>query len=133
MMRRLAITLALALAAGAAIADDLPDVSARYLEPVVDASPRRPHARDRLVEIRRRIQAALRYPLMARERNLEGTVLLRFDIDNAGTPQGVVVHASSGLVSLDSAATAAVAAAAPLPWVYGRLEVPVLFSLESYR
>lgn len=133
MTRGLAVTLALVLAAGAAAADDAPDAAAVSRPRVVDASPPRRHARERLTEIQQRIQAALRYPPMARERKLEGTALLRFDIDRAGVPHEVVVHASSGLPSLDRAATAAVAAAAPLPWVYGRLEVPVQFSLAVRR
>lgn len=132
-MRGLAMTLALVLAAGVAAADDAFDAAAGNRPRVVDASLPLPHARERLVEIQQRIQAALRYPPMARERKLEGTARLRFDIDHAGVPHEVVVHASSGLPSLDRAATAAVAAAAPLPWVYGRLEVPVLFSLESRK
>lgn len=127
------MTLALVLAAGGAVADDAPDVAAGTRLPAVDASPPRRHARDRLAEIQQRIQAALRYPPMARERKLEGTALLRFDIDHSGTPHEIVVRVSSGLASLDHAATAAVVAAAPLPWVYGRLEVPVLFSLEARR
>ncbi len=125
--------LALVLVACTAAADSPTFAAADDLPRVVDASPTRRHARERLVEIQQRIQAALRYPPLARERKLEGTALLRFDIDRAGVPHEVVVHASSGRASLDRAATAAVADAAPLPWVYGRLEVPVLFSLETRR
>jgi len=124
---------ALVLAPFTAAADGTPDAMADSQLLVVDASPTRPHARERLVEIQQRIQAALRYPPLARERKLEGTALLRFDIDHAGNPRDVVVQASSGLALLDRAATAAVADAAPLPWVYGRLQVPVLFSLETRR
>ena len=61
------------------------------------------------------------------------TTRVRFDIAQDGEPHGIVVHDSSGLPSLDRAAEAAVRDAAPLPWVYGRLEVPVLFSLERRR
>ena len=69
----------------------------------------------------------------ARSREIEGTALLRFRIENDGTPRDVTIHASSGLASLDKAATAAVSAAAPLPWVYGRLEVPIVFELETRK
>jgi protein TonB len=99
----------------------------------VDAGPPRSHARERLAEIRERIQAALRYPPTARERAIEGTTWLRFELDRAGNPLRVEVHRSSGRPSLDRAASGAVTAAAPLPWVYGRLEVPVLFALERRK
>ena len=134
MTRRLAIVIALALAAGAATAQGGPDVVAANPQPrFIDAGPPRVHARERLEEIQQRIQAALRYPPVARARELEGTALLRFDIAADGMPRHVVVQASSGLVSLDRAAAAAVADAAPLPWVYGRLEVPVVFALERRK
>lgn len=97
----------------------------------VDAAPPRPTAEQRLLEIRRRIQAVLVYPSLARSAALEGTALVRFDIENDGTPSDVVLYRSSGRPSLDRAAVRAVTASAPLPWVYGRLEVPVRFALES--
>ena len=96
----------------------------------VDATPQGPNAEGRLREIRRRIQAVLAYPPLARSDALEGTALVRFDIERDGSPRGAVVHRSSGRPSLDRAALRAVAASAPLPWVYGRLEVPVRFELE---
>ena len=96
----------------------------------VDAVPDRPGAEERLREIRRRIQAVLVYPPLARSDALEGMARVRFDIARDGTPRGAVVHRSSGRPSLDRAALRAVAASAPLPWVYGRLEVPVRFALE---
>lgn len=122
----------LLLAAGAG-AEDGVALAAAEQPRFVDGAPQLPHARTRLEEIRRRIQRAVVYPALAREREIEGTALVRFDIAHDGTPLDVVVHRSSGRPSLDRAAAAAVDAAAPLPWVYGRLEVPVLFSLESRR
>jgi TonB family protein len=133
-IRQIAIALMLALAAGVAAANAAPEFVAANPQPrFVDAGPRRVHARERLVEIQQRIQAALRYPPVPRSRGLEGTAVLRFDIEADGTPRDVVVHASSGLTSLDRAARAAVDDAAPLPWVYGRLEVPIVFALERRR
>ena len=133
-MRPLSVALALLLAGGLATAEDARNVvAANTPARFVDAAPPRAHARERLVEIQQRIQAALRYPPAAREREIEGTALVRFDIDNDGTPREIVVQDSSGLLSLDRAARAAVAAAAPLPWVYGRLEVPVVFALDRRR
>ena len=99
--------------------------------PFVDAAPPGSTADQRLQEIRRRIQAVLVYPPLARSAALEGTALVRFDIENDGTPSDVVLYRSSGRPSLDRAAVRAVTASAPLPWVYGRLEVPVRFALES--
>ena len=122
--------LAAAPAAGQAPAHVAVLDEAPYL---VDAGPPRRHARERLLDIQRRIQAALQYPPLARSRALEGTTRLRFDIEHDGSVRDVVVHASSGRPSLDRAALAAVDAAAPLPWVYGRLEVPVVFALERRR
>ena len=99
----------------------------------VDAVPRRPSVAERLGEIRRRIQAALVYPPLARQQSVEGVALVRFEIGHDGEAREVRLFRTSGRPSLDRAATRAVAAAAPLPWVYGRLEVPVRFELEERR
>jgi protein TonB len=99
----------------------------------VDAAPPGRSVAERLAEIRRRIQAALVYPRLARQQQLEGEALVRFDIDPDGTPREVELFRSSGMPSLDRAARSAVEHAAPLPWVYGRLEVPVRFELDRRR
>lgn len=96
----------------------------------VDAVPTGPSAAERLAEIRRRIQAALVYPRLARLQQIEGEAQVRFDVARDGGPRDVQLSATSGVPALDRAAVAAVTAAAPLPWVYGRLEVPVRFTLE---
>ena len=70
------------------------------------------------------------YPPLARLRRLEGVALVRFAIAADGRPQELAVSGSTGHAILDRAALAAVEAAAPLPWVYGRLEVPVRFELS---
>ncbi len=97
----------------------------------VDAAPRGPSVAERLAEIRRRIQAALIYPPLARHQRLQGETLVRFEIESDGTPNTVTVHRSSDMPTLDRAALRAVRAAAPLPWVHGQLEVPVRFALEA--
>jgi TonB family protein len=130
--RALAIGALLAAAAGSASAQDFAAAEASEVR-FVDAAPAGPSVEERLEEIRRRIEAAVEYPPLARTERLEGEALVRFDIDAEGTPREVVLHRSSGRPSLDRAATRAVAAAAPLPWVYGRLEVPVRFSLDTRR
>lgn len=98
---------------------------------LVDALPQGPSVAERLAEIRGRIQAAVVYPPLARLHHLEGETLVRFDVEHDGTPQLVVVHRSSGKPTLDRAASGAVLRAAPLPWVHGRLEVPVRFELQE--
>jgi TonB family protein len=126
----LAIAIGLLLASGVAADDGAVESSpVRF----VDAAPVGPTVAERLAVIRRRIQDATVYPPVARIQHLEGETLVRFDIDPQGTPQAVSVHRSSGAPSLDRAAEQAVVAAAPLPWVYGRLEVPVRFSLDDRR
>ena len=115
-----------------AAAQDPPPVSAAPVH-FVDATPVGPSLSKRLGVIRQRIQDAIEYPALARMQRVMGETLVRFDIDNQGTPQAVAVHRSSGAPSLDRAAQRAVTSAAPLPWVYGRLEVPVRFALEERR
>ena len=138
MRRALAIALSIAAAAFAAAdprADGADEIAAADTARVrfVDAVPQGPSVAARLGEIRRRIQAALVYPPLARMQRVEGEALVRFAIEHDGTARDVVVHRSSGRPSLDRAATRAVAAAVPLPWVYGRLEVPVRFELSERR
>jgi TonB family protein len=132
MRRALALAVLLLGVGGGAWGQDLAAAEAAPVR-FVDAVPQGPSVQERLEEIRRRIQAAVVYPPLARAELLEGEALVRFDIDTAGTPRDVVLQRSSGRPSLDAAATRAVAAAAPLPWVYGRLEVPVRFSLDARR
>jgi TonB family protein len=131
---RLALAFALALAATAApaAADEVAAVDAMEVR-FVDAVPRGPSVAERLAEIRRRIQAAVVYPPLARLHHVEGVALVRFAIGRDGAAQEVRLFRTSGRPSLDRAATRAVAAAAPLPWVHGRLEVPVRFELEERR
>jgi protein TonB len=98
-----------------------------------DAVPQGPSVDERLVEIARRIQRALRYPPIARERGATGEALVAFEIRSDGTPERVELARTSGSGALDRAALRAVADAAPLPFVYGRIHVPVRFALEPPR
>jgi protein TonB len=95
----------------------------------IDAEPRGPSVEERLEEIRRRIQAALYYPPIARRQGLEGVAWVQFEIDRGGTPHDVALARSSGHPVLDRAARRTVDRAGRLPWVYGRIEVPIRFSL----
>ncbi len=95
-----------------------------------DAVPEARSVDDRLSEIRRRIQAAVEYPLLARWRGVEGEALVRFEIDRRGLAREIRVVRSSGTARLDAAAERAVVRAGKLPWVWGPLEVPVRFDLQ---
>jgi len=96
-----------------------------------DAQPSGPSVDERLDEIRRRLAAALEYPPIARRLALEGTAWLRFEIDRQGAAHDVEVSRSSGHDVLDRAALRSVERAGPLPWVYGRVEVPIRFALDD--
>lgn len=125
--------LAALLVVGCCLAAAAEEVAVGTAETVrfVDAVPSGPSVAERLVEIRRRIGAVLVYPPLARRHRVEGEALVRFEIGHDGVARTVQLHRSSGKPSLDRAATRAVQDAAPLPWVYGRLEVPVRFELED--
>jgi len=134
--RRCAAAVAAALALGpappAARAGDEPRPPA-IVARVEDAEVRGASVDERLEEIRRRLQAALYYPPIARRMGLEGTAWVRFEIDRAGAPRDVDVARSSGHEILDRAARRTVDRAGRLPWVHGRIEVPIRFSLAGPR
>jgi len=132
MRRLLLLALAFASASAPAAAEEVA-VSETVEVRFFDAVPSGPSVAERLEEIRRRIQAALVYPPLARLQRVEGEALLHFEVDRDGAPRELRVFRTSGKPSLDRAALRAVVAAAPLPWVYGRLEVPVRFELEERR
>lgn len=96
----------------------------------VDAIPEGPPLATRLAEIRRRVQAALIYPPIARERGEAGEVVVGFEVGADHRARRIRTAISSGRPSLDRAAERAVLAAAPLPYVYGRVQVPVRFELD---
>jgi len=108
-------------------ADDV-DVVASTL---VDALPEGPSVSERLAEIRRRVHEALEYPPLARAERQGGEVHVGFEIDAKLRASGVRMVRSSGHPLLDRAAQAAVHRAAPLPYVYGRLVLPVRFDLHD--
>jgi TonB family protein len=119
------------LAGPAAAEDPAPQHEARA--PAVDLAPSGPSVESRLAEIRRRIEAALEYPALARWQDQEGATLVRFEIGADGRAHDVRVARSSGEPLLDAAAARAVVAAGVLPRVYGPLEVPVSFELATRR
>jgi protein TonB len=98
-----------------------------------DVVPLGPSLDERLTAIQRRVQAVLVYPPLARRRRTEGTALLAFEIGADGRARRVAVANSSGFAALDRAALRAVHAADQLPYVYGRLQIPVRFELTASR
>ncbi len=96
---------------------------------VVDAVAVGPSVEQRLAEIQRRIQQVLAYPPIARKRDVRGKTVVSFRVRADGTAERVEVAHSSGHPVLDRAATDAVTTADRLPYVSGRLEVPVRFEL----
>jgi len=122
----------LGLAAGPAPAQDVGAVAEAHA-PGIDLAPTGPSVESRLAEIRRRIEAALEYPPLARWQDQEGAALVRFEIGADGRARNVRISRSSGEPLLDAAAARAVVAAGVLPRVYGPLEVPVSFELATRR
>lgn len=88
------------------------------------------------LRVRAAIEAAKRYPLMARRRGIEGRATVAFDLTARGTPANLVVESSDHPL-LAAAARAAVESAAPLPAPPQergaqplRIQVPLRFALE---
>ena len=97
----------------------------------VDATPAAgPGARERIAEIQRRIQGAVVYPEFARRHRITGVSHVRFEVGDAGRALNIEIARSSGYSTLDRAARRAVVHVSGLPWVYGRLEVPVRFVID---
>jgi TonB family protein len=88
-----------------------------------------------LGRLRQKIQACLRYPMMARRLALEGETQLRFLIRSDGTITQLTLKHSSGHHSLDKQAMATVQNAAPFeaPPEGRELDIvlPVSFTLEQ--
>lgn len=80
-----------------------------------------------------RLQAALDrakiYPRFARERGIEGTALVRFKVGPTGAIARVAVVKSSGAKILDDASVKTIYRAAPVPYVDGWVEVPMVYRL----
>jgi protein TonB len=97
----------------------------------VDALPLAPSPHARLDEIRRRVQAAVAYPVRARELGLEGTTRIQFEIGADGLARDVATVESSGHALLDRAAERGALDAGRLPPLYGRIRIPVRFELRG--
>ena len=83
--------------------------------------------------IRNAIDRAKIYPLLARKRKIEGTVIMEFIVNNKGYPQDIRIEKSSEHEILDSAAVKTVKNAAPLPHIQGKIIIPIRFKLTDYQ
>jgi TonB family protein len=61
------------------------------------------------------VSSKVEYPKMAKMRHQEGAAVVLIQVDAKGAPTNATIEKSSGFESLDSAALAAVQAAAPFP------------------
>lgn len=77
--------------------------------------------------IKESIERAKMYPLVARIRGQEGTVVTEFSIDRQGRPENIRILRSSGFTILDRAARDTIVRAAPFPVVKGDLKVSIRF------
>lgn len=76
------------------------------------------------------LEKAKTYPRVARERGIEGTVLVRFKVLPTGEIERVDIIKSSGSDILDKASVHTVYRAAPMPYVNGWVEVPMSYVLK---
>lgn len=81
--------------------------------------------------IRSAIEKARTYPVIARRRKIEGTVVTEFMITKKGLPEDIKIRTSSGSEILDSAAVDIIKKAGPMPHVEGSLIIPIKFSLTE--
>jgi TonB family protein len=87
-------------------------------------------ARVPMEHLQNAIEKAKTYPRLARERGIEGTVLVRFRMLPSGNIETVNVVRSSGAPILDEASVRTVYRAAPMPYVSGWVEVPMVYELK---
>lgn len=84
-------------------------------------------------QIRASIERAKRYPIIARKRRQEGSVLMEFFINTKGLPENIRIARSSGFALLDSEARNTIVKAAPFPVISGAVEVPITFRITDEK
>lgn len=82
-----------------------------------------------LKQIIRKIEAAKRYPKVARKMGIEGKAVVRFKLKPQGQVEAVEIVESSGSEILDQASLQTVRDAAPLPYKEGWLKVGIVFKI----
>ena len=93
--------------------------------------PRPPSVADLLAAVRRRIEAAKRYPDEARRDGIQGTVTVRFRLRVDGQVEAAEVARSSGSRMLDDASLDTIRRAAPFPPLKGWVQVPLAYTLNE--
>ena len=81
--------------------------------------------------IRTAIEKVKSYPLIARKKKIEGTVLVSFRINKDGLPQGLQIIKSSGYHILDEEVSKIIKRAAPFPEVTHEIVAPITFKLTE--
>jgi TonB family protein len=82
-------------------------------------------------KIRAALQANLVYPYIARKKQMEGSVMVSFRVDQRGKPEAIRILKGSGYSILDSAARDTVVKASPFPAMNRSVEVPITFTLKD--
>ena len=129
-MRPAAATLACLLALAGLVPASAQEVSAPAPTAEIDGFPVGPSPEARLEEIRRRVQAAVVYPERARERGIEGTARIQFQVGTDGLAREITTVESSGHALLDTAAERGAQEAGQLPSLYGWIRIPIEFALK---
>lgn len=81
--------------------------------------------------IRALLERAKSYPLLARERGMEGTVFVSFTIDKKGLPQNVKIMKGSGHKILDEEVKKMLKKASPFPEFNREIKIPITFKLTK--
>jgi protein TonB len=83
-------------------------------------------------KIRAALQASLVYPYIARKKQMEGSVIVSFRINQTGNPEAIRILKGSGYSILDAAARDTVVKASPFPARNNSVEVPITFTLKDH-
>jgi TonB family protein len=81
--------------------------------------------------IRAAIEKAKIYPVLARKKKIEGTVVTEFTINSRGYPENIKIKKSSGYEILDSVTISILKRSAPLPSMSGEILIPINFRLTD--
>jgi len=93
------------------------------------AQPQDFKGNDSYKAVRALLERAKSYPLLARKRGMEGTVLVSFTIDKKGSAQDVKIMKSSDYQILDEEVKEMLKKASPFPGVRGEILIPITFKL----
>jgi TonB family protein len=97
----------------------------------LNTSPKDFRGNDSYRAIRTLLERAKSYPLLARERGMEGTVFISFVIGSRGLPQDVKIMKSSGHQVLDEEVKKMLKKASPFLGIKGEIVIPITFKLTE--